>query len=305
MTPVTLFATGSNDLTSPPPDTSARPARMATASDQPSGWERASGLERVFGLERAEFRRLEQDIRRALGAADFALLYQPRYQLRPHRPVGAEALIRWQHRKRGLVPPGLFLPVAEQSGLINEIGGFVLHAACVAAAGWPSSLGVSVNISARQLLDGVLLDQVAAALEATALDPERLELEVTETILLDLSLDVQFMLAALRDLGVGLALDDFGTGHTSLATLKRLPFTVMKIDRSVVRTLPRDREDAAIVRAIVGTAQALGLSVVAEGIENAEQEAFLAAIGCDSGQGFLFSPPLSGHEIISRLGAGV
>ena len=271
---------------------------MATASDQPSGWERASGL------ERAEFKRLEQDIRRALGAAEFTLLYQPRYQLRPHRPVGAEALIRWQHRKRGLVPPGLFLPVAEQSGLINEIGGFVLRAACVAAAGWPSPLGVSVNISARQLLDGMLLDQVAAALEAAALDPERLELEVTETILLDLSRDVHFMLAALRDLGVGLALDDFGTGHTSLATLKRLPFTVMKIDRSVVRTLPRDREDAAIVRAIVGTAQALGLSVVAEGIENAEQEAFLAAIGCDSGQGFLFSRPLSGHEIISRLGAG-
>ena len=252
-------------------------------------------------LERAEARRLEHDIRQALLHDGFALAYQPRYLLANRQPIGAEALIRWPHRKRGLVSPSLFIPAAEQSTLINDIGGWVLRHACREAARWPSPAMVSVNVSARQLLDGVLIEQVSEALALSSLAPERLELEVTETVLLDISPDVLLMLAALNDIGVGLAIDDFGVGYTSLAMLKRLPFTTMKIDRSMVRTLPREREDAAIVCSLVAIAQALGLSVLAEGIETPEQENFLVDIGCESGQGFLFSPALSAEDIIACL----
>jgi EAL domain-containing protein (putative c-di-GMP-specific phosphodiesterase class I) len=248
-------------------------------------------------VDRAESRKLEHDLRQALMNDGFSLAFQPRYLLSTRQAIGAEALIRWPHRKRGLVSPSLFIPIAEQSGLINEIGGWVLRQACREAARWPSPAGISVNVSVRQLLDGVLIDQVAEALALSALDPERLELEVTETVLLDISPDVLLTLAALNDLGVGLAIDDFGVGYTSLAMLKRLPFTTMKIDRSMVRALPRDREDAAIVCSLIAIAQALGLSVLAEGIETPEQENFLIDVGCESGQGFLFSHALSAETI--------
>jgi len=252
-------------------------------------------------VDRAESRKLEHDIRHALLHDGFALAFQPRYLLSTRQPIGAEALIRWPHRKRGLVSPALFIPVAEQSGLINDIGGWVLRQACREAARWPSPAGISVNVSARQLLDGVLIDQVTEALALSSLDPERLELEVTETVLLDINPDVLLTLAALNDIGVGLAIDDFGVGYTSLATLKRLPLTTMKIDRSMVRALPRDREDAAIVCSLIAIAQALGLGVLAEGIETPEQENFLIDVGCESGQGFLFSHALSAEDIATCL----
>ena len=248
-------------------------------------------------MDRAESRKLEHDLRQALLHDGFSLAFQPRYLLSTREPIAAEALIRWPHRKRGLVSPALFIPVAEQSGLINEIGGWVLRQACREAARWPSPAGVSVNVSVRQLLDGVLIDQVTEALALSALDPERLELEVTETVLLDINPDILLTLAALNDIGVGLAIDDFGVGYTSLAMLKRLPFTTMKINRSMVRALPRDREDAAIVCSLIAIAQALDLSVLAEGIETSEQENFLIDVGCESGQGFLFSHALSAEDI--------
>ncbi len=242
--------------------------------------------------EATERRRMQRDLDAATAAEDFILYYQPRLSLASGDIVGAEALIRWPHRKRGLISPANFIPAAERTGQITAIGGWVLRKACEVAAGWPQDWSVSVNVSARQLEDGALLQQVAEALEESGLSPEQLEIELTESLLVDVGMDTLLSLSAIRDLGVGLALDDFGTGFASLAMLKRLPLTVMKLDRSLVRDLPHDREDAAIVRAVIQTGHALGLTVVAEGIETEPQRAFLSATGCDEGQGYLFSHPL-------------
>ena len=212
-----------------------------------------------------------------------------------------EALIRWPDRKRGLIPPNSFIPIAEQSDLINLIGAWVLKEACIEAVGWTRHR-LSVNVSARQLQSGVLPVQLAVALEQSGLPPDRLELELTESMLVDGSTDTLLALSAIRDLGVGLALDDFGTGFASLSMLKRLPLTVMKLDRSLVRELPTNREDAAIVRAVIGTGHAMRLTVVAEGIETEAQRAFLSGIGCDEGQGYLFSHPLPVQQLRLKLG---
>lgn len=236
-------------------------------------------------------RRLEADLRRALERDAVSLQYQRRVALGSGEARGAEALLRWSDRRRGLVSPAQFIPVAERSSLIVELGGWALRRACAEAAGWPD-LQVSVNVSARQLVGGALLDQVAAALDESGLPPERLEIELTESLLIEVGTETLLVLSAIRDLGIGLSLDDFGTGYASLAVLKRLPLTAMKLDRSLTRDLPGDREDAAIVRAVVETGHALGLLVVAEGIETEEQRAFLSGIGCDEGQGYLFGHPL-------------
>ena len=256
--------------------------------------------------EAAQRRRLEQDLRQAVEKSELVLHYQPRLSLATGAINSAEALLRWPHRRRGMVPPNVFIPVAEQSELIVEIGGYVLETACRDALDWPVSpdgvqASVSVNVSARQFEHAALLGQVAHALEVTGLPPERLELELTESMLVDGSVETLLLLSAIRDLGVGLALDDFGTGYASLSMLKRLPLTVMKLDRSLVRDLPRDREDAAICRAVVETGHALDLVMVAEGIETEAQRAFLAGIGCDEGQGWLFAPALPLDQIRKRL----
>ena len=245
----------------------------------------------------AERRRLERDLTIAAQNGRFLLHYQPRVLLATGATRAAEALIRWPHRVRGLVPPSLFIPLAEQSGLILSIGGWVLRSACRQAQQWPAPWGVSVNVAAQQIASGLLLEQVAAALEESGLEPERLELELTESQLISVDSDTLLVLSAVRDLGVGIALDDFGTGHASLAVLKRLPLTAMKLDRSLLRAVPEDREDAAIVRAVVAMGHALGLTVVAEGIEREAQRSFLAASGCDEGQGYLFSQPLPAERL--------
>jgi len=247
-------------------------------------------------------RRMEQDLRQAVAQQAFTLHYQPRFCCRTDRIVGAEALIRWTHRRRGLVSPAYFIPVAEQNGLIVKIGSFALRHACTEAATWTDTTAViSVNVSPRQLSDRALLTQVAQALEESGLAPERLELELTESMLLNVDTDTLFCLSALRDRGIGLALDDFGTGYASLGMLRRLPLTAMKIDRSLVRDLPDDREDVAIARAAVQTGHAMGLRVVAEGVETSAQRDFLAAIGCDEGQGYLFARPMPAEQLRARL----
>ena len=247
-------------------------------------------------------RRLEQDLRQAVAQESFTLHYQPRFCCRTGRIVGAEALIRWSHRRRGLVSPAYFIPLAEQNGLIVKIGAFALSHACAEATSWSGNESiVSVNVSPRQLSDRALLTQVARALEESGLAPERLELELTESMLLHVDTDTLFCLSALRDRGIGLALDDFGTGYASLGMLRRLPLTAMKIDRSLVRDLPDDREDVAIARAAVQTGHAMGLRVVAEGVETEAQRDFLAAIGCDEGQGYLFARPMPAAQLRARL----
>jgi len=248
--------------------------------------------------EASERRRIEQDLGQAVAQETLTLHYQPRWSFPSGAITGAEALIRWPHRRRGMISPALFIPMAEQSGLIARIGAFALRAACVEAMLWPDpDLIISVNVSARQLAEQVLLGQVAAALEISGLPAERLELELTESTLLHVDTDTLLCLAALRDRGIGLALDDFGTGYASLGMLKRLPLTAMKLDRSLVRDLPDDREDVAIARAAVQTGHALGLLVAAKGIETEPQRAFLAAIGCDEGQGHLLARPLPAAQL--------
>jgi EAL domain-containing protein (putative c-di-GMP-specific phosphodiesterase class I) len=260
-----------------------------------------SNLSQAPRAEQAHLRRLRRDLTLATEHEGFVLHYQPQVVLGTGRVVGAEALIRWPHRRRGLIPPGVFIPVAEQSGLISDIGAWVLRAACAEAVRWPGAMRVSVNVSARQLHAQHLLAQVGGALESSGLDPERLEIELSESMLRDDEVETLLSLAALRDLGVGVALDDFGAGLASLSMLKRLPLEQIKIDRGLVRTLPDDTEDVAIVRAIVDTAHALGLDVVAEGVETEGQRALLAALGCDQAQGLLFSPPLPADQIRLRL----
>ena len=242
--------------------------------------------------ERAHLRRLRRDLSAAAEQQGFVLHYQPRVALRSGAITGAEALIRWPHRKRGLMAPGSFIPIAEQAGLISDIGAWVLRAATLSAIGWTRGLRVAVNVSARQLHDRELLRQIGDSLEGSGLPPERLEIELSEAILLDDDLDTLLALSAIRDLGVGITLDDFGSGVASLSMLKRLPLELIKLDRSLVRTLPDDGEDVAIVQAIIDTSHALGLGVVAEGVETEAQRSLLAALGCDEAQGYLFSQPL-------------
>ncbi len=235
-------------------------------------------------------RKAEREFRRAVERQEFTLHYQPRHCLSSGGITGVEALVRWPKQKQAVEA---FIPLAERTGLITPLGGWVLNEACCAAAAWPGgSVKVSVNVSARQIEADALLGQVAEALDRSGLCGDRLELELTESMLIGSDMETLLMLSALRDLGVGLALDDFGTGYASLSMLKRLPLTAMKLDRSLVQDVPHDREDTAIVRAIVDTGHALGLTVVAEGVEFEEQRAFLAGIGCDEGQGFLFSQPV-------------
>ncbi|MDA8051312.1 MAG: EAL domain-containing protein [Rhodospirillales bacterium] len=255
-------------------------------------------------------RRLERDLRAAVSSGGLILYYQPRLQLASGAIVGAEALLRWPHPRHGLISPATFIPISERTDLITGIGGFVLRTACQEAMRWPAAGQrpapvVSVNVSARQFADRVLLEQLSAALELSGLPPERLELELTESVMLDTDIETDIetllTLSAIRDLGIGLALDDFGAGYASLSMLKRLPLTTVKLDRSLVRGLPDNREDAAIVQAVITAGHALGLVMGAEGIETEVQRAFLSGIGCDEGQGFLFSHPQPAAALVTRM----
>ena len=246
-------------------------------------------------------RRLEQDLRSALPSGELIVHYQPRVLLDSGVPVGAEALVRWLHRRRGLVSPGVFIPIAEHCGLITDIGGWVLRAACIEAASWPSDAMVSVNVSAVQLGNGALTQQAVQALGASGLPPTRLELELTESMLVDAGPETLLTLSALRDRGISIALDDFGTGYASISTLKRLPLTTLKLDRSLMQGLPHEREDVAIVRALVDMAHALDLTVVAEGVATRPQQQCLIGLGCDQGQAFLFGRPMPAEQMRQRL----
>jgi EAL domain-containing protein (putative c-di-GMP-specific phosphodiesterase class I) len=251
--------------------------------------------------EAADRRRMERELAAATREGRLALHYQPRQMLEGGRPTGAEALIRWPHRKRGLIAQGMFLPVAERSGQVVEIGAWALATACRDAAMWPGNSSVAVNIAACHLAAPSFLGHVAAALETSGLPPERLELGIGENVLQEVDSDAFFALAAVRDLGVGLAVDDFGVGVGSLTMLKRLPLTMLRLDRALIRDLPADREAAAITRAVIATGHALGLSVGAVGIETEPQRAALADCGCDEGQGPLFGYPMENGRMPPRL----
>jgi diguanylate cyclase (GGDEF)-like protein len=256
-------------------------------------------------LERVE---LEDDLRRAIGGGELRLHYQPLIDLGSDRIVGLEALVRWQHPTRGLVPPLSFVPLAEETGLIIPLGRWVLETACRQARAWHdqmpnTQLVMSVNLSARQFTQPDLVDQIAAILAETGLPAHLLELEITETVLMDQSEAGTRALRALRELGVQLVLDDFGTGYSSLAYLKHLPLDTIKIDRSFVSGLDDDDANQPIVEAVIALAHGLGIEVVAEGIETVAQLDRLRALACDRGQGYFFAHPMPADELAPLLAA--
>ncbi len=247
--------------------------------------------------------RLRQDLAQAVSGGQLVLNYQPRVSMISSATIGAEALARWPHRRRGMVPPAQFVALAEQSELIVDLGAWALNKACAEAVRWPDQLSISVNASGAQLGQGTLLRQVRTALAETGLSAERLEIELTESVLVNADIGTLLTLSAIRDLGVGLALDDFGTGYASLSSLKRLPLTCLKLDRSLIRGVLRHREDTAIVRAVVATGHALKLLIVAEGVDNEAQRQFLAALGCHQAQSFFFGRPVSAERFRADLAA--
>jgi diguanylate cyclase (GGDEF)-like protein len=248
-------------------------------------------------------RELERDLRTAMAEGGFELHYQPLVDLRSDEVTGCEALLRWRHPVRGMISPADFVPVAEETGLIDEIGQWVLRTACTEAATWPAHVRIAVNVSPVQFKSETLSLKVAAVLAETGLDPRRLELEITEAVLIA---DDDAALAALnqlRALGVHIALDDFGTGYSSLQYLQRFPFDKIKIDRSFVKEVVCNSSSASIIRAVVSIAADRNMITTAEGVETLQQRETVQNLGCTQMQGYLFSAARPAHEIRALLAA--
>ncbi|KQM54586.1 diguanylate cyclase [Pseudomonas sp. Leaf15] len=244
---------------------------------------------------------IASELRRALDQQELRVYYQPVHDLQDRRLVGVEALVRWQHPERGLVPPGEFIPIAERTGLIADIDAWVMDQACRQMGQWladgaPLSF-IAVNVSSRLFARRELYEQVAQVLHTTGLDPAYLELEVTESAVMEDPEVALEQLHRLRELGLRLAIDDFGTGYSSLLRLKRLPVQKLKIDQGFVAGLPWDEDDAAIVRVVIALAKSMGMQVHAEGIEQVEQARFLLEQECDLGQGYWFGRPVPAQEM--------
>jgi EAL domain-containing protein (putative c-di-GMP-specific phosphodiesterase class I) len=239
---------------------------------------------------------LENQLRHAIENGEFELHYQPQHDLQSNAIVGVEALIRWNRPGQGMIAPLKFIPVAEMSGLIVPIGEWVMQEACRQAQDWQQRgadpISVAVNVSARQFKDPEFVTKIAQCLESTGLDPHLLELELTESIVMEDPVNNAARLNKIRDLGVSISIDDFGTGYSSLSYLRQFPIDTLKIDRSFVRDVHIDTHNAAIVTAILAMAHQLQIGVVAEGIETNEQQEFLAKHGCGIGQGYYFSKPV-------------
>jgi predicted signal transduction protein with EAL and GGDEF domain len=256
----------------------------------------------VHSIERLA---LESSLRRALERDEFVVHYQPKVDLRSGGMTGVEALVRWQHPELGLLAPGKFIPLAEETGLIVPIGEWVLRTACAQARTWHGKwlppLRVAVNLSPRQFLRGDLPREVMRILRDTGLNPAHLELEVTESTVMHNAERAAATLEQLKAMGVSIAIDDFGTGYSSLAYLKRFPIDSLKIDRSFIADLPGDTDDAAITRGVIAMAHSLRLRVIAEGVETREQAEFLREHGCDEMQGNYVSPPLPEQRFMGLL----
>jgi predicted signal transduction protein with EAL and GGDEF domain len=246
-------------------------------------------------------RAMETDLRLAFARNEFELYYQPTIDVATARIVGFEALLRWHHPTQGVIPPGEFITLAESIGLIVPLGEWVLRQACDEAARWPGELTVAVNLSPLQFKNANLVQTVTAALAAAGLPPRRLELEITESVLLQENENNPATLHRLRDLGVRIALDDFGTGYSSLSYLRVFPFDRIKIDGSFVKELPHNIECVSIVRAMADLARGLQMATTAEGVETPEQLEALRAYGCTAAQGYLFSRPLPAADVRELL----
>ena len=261
-----------------------------------------SSMARRSSIERL---RLEQELRRALDRDEFVLHYQPVIDLSVGRAVGAEALIRWQHPEKGMIPPANFIGLAESTGLIDPMGLWVMRKACMQVHDWNASglpgMKVAINLSARQFLDGNLIGHVTEALEMSGISADQLEIELTETAAMADHAYTKAMFSKLRDLGVSIAIDDFGTGYASMSYLRKLPFDKLKIDREFVANVHRTRDSQAICGALVTLGKGLGLRVLAEGAESHDEVIYLWSHGCDLYQGYYFSKPLAPERFIDGL----
>ena len=297
---VVLFNADLHDLEQP-----LKHAEAAMYQAKAEGRNRARFYDPHIQARLEESMRLQTDLRQAVPLGQLRLYYQIQVDNQDH-VVGMEALVRWQHPERGMVAPGQFIPLAESSDLILPIGRWVLHTACLQLRAWAdegryADLSISVNVSARQFRQPDFVQQVRGELDTTGAAPQRLELELTESLVLEEMETTIAKMAELRALGVRFSLDDFGTGYSSLQYLKRLPLDQLKIDQSFVRDITTDANDAAIVNTIIAMGHALGLEVIAEGVETREQQAFLCAHGCSLYQGYLFARPLPLTELQALL----
>ena len=250
---------------------------------------------------------LENDMRRALDLNQFFVAYQPQFSLQDGALVGVEALLRWQHPVQGLLPPTVFIPLAEETGLIEPLGRWMLRASCTQIKAWVEKgyrMGrIAVNLSARQFRQPGLVEDIHFILSEVGLSAEHLELEITESIAMDNVETTVAKLEVLKRMGLRLSIDDFGTGYSSLSYLKRFAIHKLKIDQSFVRDIVTDPNDAAIAASTIALAHKMGLKVIAEGVETAEQVAFLREQGCDEVQGFFYGKPMSAVELERMLGA--
>ncbi len=268
-----------------------RHSGIALARAKGDGGQRMCFFEQSMDKALQRRRMVEHELRLALGREEFEVVYQPQYDLATERQCGSEALVRWHHPVHGKIAPGHFISVAEDTGLIVPLGEWVLRRACSDAVNWPEPLFVSVNLSPAQFRDGDVAETVAQVLNETGLPPERLELEITESLLINDTEEVLGKLNRLRQLGVHIAMDDFGTGYSSLSYLARFPFSKIKIDRQFIRNMTRDPAMRAIVKTIIALGKSLDVTITAEGVETEEQAAMLREFGCPQVQGFLYGYP--------------
>lgn len=296
---ITFGPTDSDD-----PETLMRNADLALYRAKERGRDRYAFFTEELNEKAAHLLRLEQELRHALRYEEFALVFQPQIDLATNETVAVEALIRWMHPERGTVSPDDFIPVAEETGLIVPIGAWVLRTACMQMKLFHQlskrHLRVAVNLSARQFRDPALESVISSALTASGLAPRYLEIEVTESMLMDDMKAVSAQLSRIKSTGVTVTIDDFGTGYSSLRYLKRLPVDILKVDREFVRDIPDDLNDMEVTAAIIALAHKLGLKVIAEGVESTDQKDFLAINRCDFAQGYLFSEPLSFEDLYRR-----
>ena len=283
-------------------------ADMALYRAKSQGRGTFSFFEQEMDIRLQARRLLENDLRGALEAGEFEVYYQPLFNIAAGRISGFEALLRWHHPTRGMVPPDEFIPLAEETGLIVQIGDWVLRQACAEAAHWPPAIKVAVNLSPVQFKSRGLLESLLGAVAAGGLAPERLELEITETVPLEVGDTTVATLHKLRSLGIRIALDDFGTGYSSLSYLRSFPFDKIKIDRSFTRNLSSGADASAIVRTVTRLAKDLGMSTTAEGVETQQDLDFLREIGCTEIQGYLISaavPALAVPPLLARFGDSI
>lgn len=280
-----------------------RKADMALYEAKSLGGNRHQYFNSEMETREREYQAFKRDLTNALSNEEFELHYQPQFDATTMQICGVEALIRWNHPARGLVRPDEFIPLAEETGLIVPIGRWVLHQACLEATKWPDSISIAVNVSSVQFGDANLIKDVASALSACKLSPQRLELEITETVIMEDVDNTRTLLQQLKASGVAIAIDDFGTGFSSLQYLRSFPVDKLKIDRSFVFNIDTEAESLSIIRAITDLGSNLGLMTIAEGVETQAQLDIVQELGCDEIQGYLTGRPCSADDILALIGS--